>query len=70
MKIIKETIAARLLRPHANHGFLADRHDLLEMQIVALEFRRDGVDIGDVNLERPSNRRMQLSGFELAILDG
>src|SRR5262249_18280683 len=58
MKIIKETVAAGLLRPHVNHGFLADRHDLLEMQIVALEFRRDGVEIGDVNLECPSNRRM------------
>ena len=70
MKIIEEIIAAGLLRPHANHGLLANGHDLLEMQIAALEFRGDGVEIGNVNFERPSGRRMQLGGFEFAVLDG
>lgn len=70
MKIIEEIVPAGLLRTHAEDGLLAGRHDFLEMQIAALEFRRNGIQIGNVNLDRASGRRMQFGGFEFTILDG
>ena len=64
MKIVEEVIAARLLRPHADHRLLADRYDLLEMQIAALEFRNDRIEILYVNFDGPAWRRMQLRRVE------
>jgi hypothetical protein len=70
MKIVEEIVSPRLLRPHANDGLLPGRHDFLDIQIAALEFRRYRIKIGNVDFERASGRRTELGGFEFAVLDG
>jgi hypothetical protein len=69
MKIIKEIIAAGLLRPHINDSIAAHGNDLLKMQIAAFEFRNDWIQILDVDGYRPAGRRMELGRIEFMVLD-
>src|ERR1700733_7989541 len=70
MEVVVKIVAARLLRPHINDGFAADRDDLLEMQVAAFELGDDRIEILDVDRDGLTGRRMQFGGIELMILDG
>src|SRR5580704_5426335 len=70
VKVIIEIVFAGLLRADVNDGLAAGRDDFFEVQIAALEFRDDVVEILDVEFDRLARRRMDFRWIEFVILDG
>src|SRR5690348_12023006 len=68
VEIIEEPVTSLRERPdeHRNRG--VRQHDLLAVEIGALEFRRRRVAIGDQNLELGVRRHLQRRRLELVVL--
>ena len=70
MEIVEEMIAAGIERPDLHGDFAARRHDLLDAQRLALEFRGREIEIFHDDGEGLVGRRVRFGGREFMVLDG